>query len=69
MGQIRDELYDTMWDPVTCGKHNWKGADRRFSCPHCEKESDDVFNVRRQQAIEILKPYGLTDLVKYSRVY
>lgn len=67
MGRIRDEIYDSMWDSVSCSKHSWTGPDSRFSCPHCDKELEQAFTQRRDEAMEILKPYGLSDLVKYSR--
>lgn len=65
MGSIRDELYDTMWDPVHCDKHSWEGPDRRFTCPHCDEEKEQAFQERRDRALQILKPYGLSDMVKY----
>ena len=67
MGRIRDEIYDSMWDPVSCDKHSWTGPDSRFHCPYCEKEVEESFNEKRDRAKEILKPYGLSDMVKYSR--
>jgi transposase-like protein len=64
MGRIRDELYDSMWDSVSCKKHNWVGPDRRFSCPSCVKERNAEMEESVKKAKDILKPYGLDHLVR-----
>lgn len=67
MGSIRDELLDSMWDSVRCEKHNWVGPDSRFSCPYCKEDKKKVLEARRDKAVQILEPYGLEDMIKWSR--
>ena len=66
MGRIRDEIYETMWDSVSCKKHSWTGPDSRFTCPKCDKEREQIFLERQEKAIQILMPHGLSDMVRYT---
>ena len=63
MGSIRDRVYDSMWDIVFCEKHNWTGPDSRFPCPECKRERQITKDAQRVKAREVLKQYGLEDLV------
>ena len=64
MGRIRDDIYESMWDEVTCPKHNITRPDSRFPCPDCKKESQDLFDQEREKANELLRPHNLTHLIR-----
>ena len=64
MGRIRDDIYESMWDVVTCKKHGVTRADSRFPCPLCQKESQDLFDLERKKAEELLRPHNLSHLIR-----
>ena len=64
MGRLRDELYESMWDSVTCTKHNITRPDSRFPCPECRGEQQISFESELERARELLKPHNLTHLLR-----